>query len=120
MATHDEIDKAIGAHGQWKQKLRTAIDTGQSESTPTKVRQDDNCSFGQWLHNRIDPDVKDTPHYSKIVSLHAQFHEEAGAILALALKGEKDDANDRMKLGGKFASISGQLISTMKEWQSTL
>ena len=120
MSTHDEIHKAIGAHGQWKQKLRTAIVTGESESTPAKVKLDNNCSFGKWLHQRVDPTVRSAPIYAKVVDLHAQFHREAGAILELAVNGRPDEANDRMKLGSKFSGVSSQLISTMKEWQATL
>ncbi|MET1255541.1 CZB domain-containing protein [Aliikangiella maris] len=62
MSTYDEISKAIAAHGQWKQKLRTAIDTGECESTPERVKQDNNCSFGKWLHERIDLAAKESPH----------------------------------------------------------
>lgn len=117
MSTRDEIDKAMGAHGQWKQKLRRAIDSGESESTPDKVRLDNNCSFGKWLYQRIDPAIKSTPQYSKVLDLHKQFHREAGAILELALNGDKEEAGNRMKLRSNFSIVSGQLISAMKEWQ---
>ena len=120
MSLKDDIDLAIGAHGSWKQKLRTAIDTGESPSTPEKVMQDNNCSFGKWLHERITASEKESPYYKEVVELHAEFHKEAGAILALALKGEKDEAYDRIKLGSKFSRVSGGLTRKMKEWQSAL
>jgi hypothetical protein len=120
MSTHDEISKAISAHGQWKQKLRTAIDTGQCESTPDKVKMDNNCSFGKWLYDRIDPAVKSSPFYTKIVKLHAEFHQEAGSILEIALAGDKTAASARIALGSVFAKLSAQLTHEMKEWQGTL
>ncbi len=120
MSVHDEIDKAIAAHGQWKVKLRNAIDTGTCESTPDKVKMDDNCSFGKWLNHRIDNSYKNTSLYKEVIDLHANFHKEAGTILELALNGNKDEANELMKIGGKFTSYSGQLTRKMKEWQSTL
>ena len=120
MSTHDEINNAIAAHGAWKQKLRSAIETGECESTPSKVKQDCNCSFGKWLHERISSNEKKSPYYTEALSVHAQFHLEAGEILDLALKGDKNLANVKMKLGGEFAHLSSKLTHTMKSWQSSL
>lgn len=120
MSIHDEIDKAISAHGMWKQKLRTAIDTGECESTPAKVKKDNNCAFGKWLHERIETSAKSSPCCSEVVNLHAQFHNEAGTILDLALKGDKESANIRMSLGQDFSKYSASLTKKMKEWQASL
>jgi Chemoreceptor zinc-binding domain len=73
MSIQDEINNTIAAHGQWKQKLRTAIDTGESESTPEKVCKDNNCSFGKWIHERIEPSQKSSPHYSRALKLNSDF-----------------------------------------------
>lgn len=120
MSMHKDIDQAILAHSNWKQTLRIAIDTGKCESTPAKVKMDNNCSFGKWLYERIDPSVKGTKHYNEVVDLHAQFHKEAGSILELALDGKKDEANERMKLGSLFSSLSSKLTLKMRAWQETL
>lgn len=120
MSVHDEIDKAISAHSAWKQKLRSAIDTQQCESTPDKVKADNNCGFGKWLHERIDPSVKSSLHYNEVVKLHAAFHTAAGSILELALNGDVHEANKLMGISGDFAKYSGALTVKMKEWQSTL
>jgi methyl-accepting chemotaxis protein len=120
VTVRDEIDKAISAHGMWKQKLRAAIDTGECESTPEKVAMDNNCSFGKWLHERIDPDAKNSYFYIDVVDLHAKFHQEAGKILALALSGSKNEATELLGIHQKFSKYSGQLTRKMKEWQSIL
>lgn len=120
MSVNEEIGKAISAHGQWKRKLKLAIDTGECESTPERVKQDCNCAFGQWLHNRIDPNAKASPFYRDALNTHAEFHREAGSILELALNGEKDAANERMALGSTFSSVSARLTRTMTEWQNSL
>ncbi len=114
----DEIGNAISAHGQWKQKLRVAIDTGASEAKPERVSKDSNCAFGKWLHERIEPEHKKSPYYAEVRELHAKFHREAGAILSLAVVGKKDAANERMKMGGEFAKISGQLTKTLQDWRA--
>ncbi|MBL4583954.1 MAG: CZB domain-containing protein [Pseudomonadales bacterium] len=120
MSIQQEIEKAIAAHGAWKQKLRSAIDLGTSESTPDKVCKDNNCSFGKWLHERIDPSAKDSPFYPTVLKLHAQFHVAAADILTLALRGEKEKANELMGLTKDFAKYSGELTRKMKEWHDTV
>ncbi len=120
MSTHEEINKAIAAHGQWKQKLRTAIDSGECESTPGRVKQDNNCSFGKWLYERIDPEIKGSTFYHTIVKLHAEFHQEAGNILDEALNGDKNIASSQIGLGSQFAKLSAKLTHEMKEWQDSL
>lgn len=120
MNVHDEIDQAIAAHREWKFKLRTAIDTGECESTPEKVKKDNNCSFGKWLHERIDPSVKGSPYYNEIVDLHARFHKEAGSILEMALNGKPEKARELMESGNDFVTLSSLLTLKMTEWQRSL
>lgn len=120
MSVKEEIDKAIAAHGQWKQKLRDAIDSGSCESTPDRVKQDNNCSFGKWLHYRIDPSVKSSEQYNEILKLHADFHREAGAILEIALNGDAQTATERMKIGGDFARLSAEMTRKLTSWRDTL
>ncbi|MCK5881159.1 MAG: CZB domain-containing protein [Sinobacterium sp.] len=120
MKIHDEINSAIAAHGAWKDKLKTAIDTGVCESTPEKVKMDNNCSFGKWLHERIDPADKTSLHYTEVVEMHAKFHKEAGSILESALNGRKEEASDKMALGSDFAVYSGMLTRKMEQWKGSL
>ena len=119
MSVHDEIDKARSAYGAWKQKLRAAIDTGASELTPEKASKDNDCSFGKWLHERIEASEKESSYYVEIVQLHAEFHLAEGEILRLALLGEKDKAIKLMGLTEEFAQKSGYLTKKMKEWQAS-
>jgi len=120
LSVKDEINKAISAHGMWKHKLRTAIDTGECESTPLKVKRDNNCAFGKWLHERIDNDSKGSAFYSEVVDLHKHFHQEAGAILELALDGDPEQARGLMAIGQPFAKYSAALTRKLKEWQTVL
>lgn len=120
MSIQNEINQAISAHGQWKNKLRDAIETGQCESTPDKVKMDNNCSFGKWLHYKIGPDEKKSAHYNTVVKMHADFHKEAGSILELALNGNKEEAQQRIGFGSKFAALSASLTSEMKRWKDSL
>lgn len=120
MGIQDEIAKAIESHAHWKSKLRMAIELGVSEFTPDQVREDKNCMFGEWLHHYIEDAYRDTPEYREIVSLHANFHKEAGEILELALNGNAKEADRRMKIGGRFSAYSETLIRKMRAWQESL
>ncbi len=120
MAILEQIDKAITAHGQWKVNLRNAIDTGHCESTPERVRQDDNCAFGKWLHHHVEPAQKRNPHYTTAMDLHARFHREAGDILAMASAGEKTEAEARMAMGSPFRQLSARLTNELQDWKADL
>ena len=120
MSVKEELDMAIGAHGAWKQKLRTAIDAGECESTPEKVKKDNNCAFGKWLHERIDPSVKSSSYYKEAVVLHADFHKEAVSILGMALNGKKEEASNKLNIGSDFSKASANLTKKLNEWKKTL
>ena len=120
MNPQEQINKAIGAHGMWKVRLKDAISTGKSDANPNMVKADNNCEFGKWLYGSIAPELRNTPTYEIIVQYHAEFHKEAGRILQLALEGKKEDADNGMKASSAFASISSSLTSTMIEWKRSL
>ena len=54
MSLKDEISAAIGAHGSWKTRIRTAIESGTSEFSPLNVAADNKCAFGKWLYGVTD------------------------------------------------------------------
>ncbi len=116
----DEIRKAISAHGGWKNKLRTIAETGQSEVTVEHVRADNNCAFGKWLHTRIEPGYKQSPHYQNALKLHAEFHVEAAKVLAHGIKGEKEQAFELMSLSSDFTQISAKLTKELSTWLEEL
>lgn len=119
MANKDEITKAIGAHGLWKQRLRQAIDTGKSDFTVEKVRPDNNCDFGKWLHGLAAGD-KTSAHWKTVQELHANFHQEASRVLDLALKGKKPDAEKGIAPDSPFAKVSTSLTGAMMKWKESI
>lgn len=69
MSIQDEIAKAIGAHGVWKMRRRTAIDTGKADAQAADVAKDNVCPFGQWLYGPTLPaDVPPAPTTPRCVS----------------------------------------------------
>lgn len=120
MSEIGELDRAISKHAQWKIRLRTAIDTGQSEWTPEAVQSDRNCDFGKWLH-ALSEEEKRSELWGKVAKLHANFHMVAAKILRLALDGRQDEANSLLTAkGGEFADSSVKLINAMADWKKIL
>jgi len=116
----EQINKAIATHGMWKARLRNAIETGVSEFEPETVRTDNHCDFGKWLHEKVPEVLKSTSIYETVLEYHAEFHVEASRVLALALTGDKEEAEKSMSSSSKFAAISAALTTTMIEWKKEI
>lgn len=111
-----QINDAIGAHGQWKLRLRTAISTGRSEVTPMVARCDDQCAFGKWIHGpKIDPAVKTGLPFQVVKRLHAEFHQSAGTVLSLALSGDAKGA--QKMLDSDYGDRSEKLVRALSKWK---
>lgn len=116
MSKAEEIKKAIGAHGMWKVRLRSAVDTGKSEFTVDKVKADNNCDFGKWLHGLPEGEKKSLS-WTKVRDLHAKFHVEAAKILESALAGKKEAAAKGLDTASEFSKLSANLTGAMMSWE---
>ena len=111
-----QIKEAIGAHGAWKLKLKTAINVGYSEYAPKDVRCNDKCRFGQWLHSPdISDEIRTSTPYRVIDRLHSEFHECAANVLELATSGQPVDA--LKMLDGEFTLKSEKLVRGLQKWK---
>jgi len=115
----NQITQAIGAHGQWKRKLEDAIESGQSAVNVATASRDDACQFGKWLHS-LEAEARGQPRVKRVCELHADFHREAGHVLDLALRGEKEQAHRCMKVGSRFAQTTAALTDEMTRWKASL
>lgn len=114
------IDSAIADHGKWKHLLWLAIETGDSESTPSVVKADNQCQFGKWLYG-IPPEAKANPFYPAVVASHAQFHAKAACLLQLALDGNTKQAEAEIRAGTSgFTRASAALTTMMVQWKESL
>ena len=117
MAFEDEINKAIGAHGMWKNRLRSAIDTGKADANPADVAKDNGCPFGQWLYGSTIPaSARNGANYATVRKLHADFHKCASNILECVSTGQKAKADTLM--AGEYATVSSNLTAAMMKWKT--
>lgn len=111
----EQIDKAIGAHGAWKVKLKQNID-GTLSLIPAEVSVDNRCEFGKWLYSLTGAQTSD-PHYKDVLALHKAFHNAAGDVVLKVMKGDKAGAEASIGLNGAYSSASSKLTAKMMEWK---
>jgi hypothetical protein len=115
------LEKAIAAHANWKARLRGAVGTGKFDVPASTVKMDSQCDFGKWLNG---PDLtaaeKQTENYRAVKQLHAQFHQEAGRVIELAISGQKDAAEAAISMGGSYAQSSTKLTEAVVRWRQSL
>ncbi len=109
------IRKAIGAHGAWKMKLKTAINTGRINVSPDEVACHACCEFGRWLESSdIHPLVKERKPYQVIHRLHRDFHQTAGEVMRLAAIGDESGAVSL--LGSDYVEKTEKLSRALLKW----
>jgi Chemoreceptor zinc-binding domain len=116
MAFEEQIDKAIGAHGIWKMRLRTAIASGKVDASPSEVAKDNACAFGQWLYGPgLSPAVRASAEYANVRAQHANFHKCAAKVLECVSHGDKAQAAALMD--GEYRKVSSGLNAAMMKWK---
>ena len=114
MVDVQEIEAAIGAHGMWKNKLKSVIATRQTDIPVTTIATDNSCKFGKWLYS-LSVAEKSTPQFQNIKDLHAQFHRVAGKVAKLGVEGHNIQAE--ALISGEFNEISSKLTQSMMAWK---
>ena len=112
-----QFDQALAAHRQWMNRLARCIDLDTRELEASLVAEDHHCDFGRWLYGRVHAADKRSPHYGRVKTLHAQFHAEAGRVLALALTGRKAEAQAALAPEGRYNRLSEELVAAIAAWQ---
>ncbi|HQY57821.1 MAG: CZB domain-containing protein [Nitrospira sp.] len=114
----EQIDKAIGAHGAWKVKLRQNID-GTLALVPAEVGVDNRCEFGKWLYSLTGTPTATDPYYKEILELHKSFHKIAATVVTKVQSGDKPGAEASIGLKGDYTIASSKLTAKMVEWKKT-
>jgi len=114
----EQIDKAIGAHGAWKVKLRQNID-GTLSLVPAEVGVDNRCEFGKWLYSLTGTPAATDPYYKEILELHKAFHKVAATVVTKVQSGDKTGAEAAIGFKGDYTAASSKLTAKMMEWKKT-
>jgi len=115
-----QTNKAISAHVLLTAKLKAAIQSGESSYFLPEVEADDQCELGKWLKSPISPESHNSPHYTKTLELHHQFHREAGRILRLAIDGKSAEALRAMEANAEITKACASLVSELRAWNQAM
>ncbi len=99
------LDNAIGAHVEWKMKLRSAI-SAQSQMDAATISKDDCCPLGQWLHGEAKQKYGRFGSYKECVGAHAAFHREAGKVAGLINQKQYAAAEKALEGGTSYSAAS--------------
>lgn len=114
----EEINEAIGAHGAWKHRLRTAAMKNETSLPVDDICCDNKCRFGKWLYD-LPADQLQAGYAAKVRDLHAQFHRTAGDVAKLIRDGRSDDALKGIE-SGTFVDHSKTLSRELTAWKMSL
>lgn len=117
--THQDLASslhdAIGQHGAWKLRLKTAMLTRRAQVTAAEASRCDCCAFGQWLDDpkRGGAYAVGVPH--RVVSrIHAEFHQLAGEVVAAIERGDMAQAQSVFE--AQFLPKSEHLVRNISKW----
>jgi len=114
--TDINLDNAIKAHADWRAKLRTAANNGDTLDEDM-VGRDDCCELGRWLHGAAASRYSLRPTFVSLIGAHAHFHKEAEKVARTINKGEGSKAINMLSSGTPFSNASsevGRLIINLK------
>lgn len=121
MSATSQIEQAIGTHGLFKLRLRSAISTGRLEGSVATLGSHLNCAFGKWMDSpSVAPPTKASSQYAKVDLLHARFHVAAAKVAALAIAGKADEAKAALEPDGEFSLVAAEFMTAMHEWKGNI
>ncbi|MFG6467629.1 methyl-accepting chemotaxis protein [Roseateles sp. BYS87W] len=114
VAADFDFDAAIGAHRDWKVKLRQAIAERSHLDADTLCR-DDQCPLGRWLHGDGQRRWGTRPTFVALLGKHAQFHQVAGDVARRINGGQYDQAERLIGSGSAFAQVSSEVATLLTQ-----
>lgn len=110
------LDNAILAHYEWKNKLKAAI-SGKAQLDAATISKDNCCEFGKWLYGEGGGLYGKKPEFTTILQKHKAFHLEAGKVATVINAKRYDDAAKMIENNTPFALAStavGVAVNALK------
>ena len=104
-------EKAIAAHGLWKQKMRKCI-AGELKLDPLEVEKPNVCDFGKWLESEGRAELK-SDDFVAIHAAHANFHRIAATVVRDHASGRTLAVQGALDIGGSFMNASVALTELL-------
>jgi hypothetical protein len=104
-----DLDAAIGAHTQWKIKLRTAINRKEQLDAAT-ISKDNCCELGKWIYGEGRQSLGTKPEFTAMLEKHKVFHGEAGKVATAINAGKYTDASTMISGDSPFGTASSSVV----------
>jgi hypothetical protein len=114
-----DIDAAVLAHQQWKQRLLAHL-AGNAEAglDVERICSDDRCDLGRWIHGQGRARLGTFPGFTALRSHHRMFHHVACNVLALEKAGKRVDA--RRMVADQFEAYSDRVTEDLQLLQQVV
>jgi methyl-accepting chemotaxis protein len=113
------LDDAIGAHSQWKIKLRMAISKHETLDAAT-IGKDNCCELGKWLYGEGRGLYSAKPQFAILMEKHKAFHSEASKV-ATAINAKKYEDADKMISGSSpFGAASSEVATSISNLKKAI
>ena len=110
------LDSAILAHYEWKNKLKAAI-TAKAQLDAATISKDNCCEFGKWLYGEGGGLYGKKPEFVAILQKHKTFHLEAGKVASVINAKRYDEASNMIGSSAPFGMAStavGVAVNALK------
>lgn len=108
-----DLDKALGAHADWKVKLRVAL-TDKQKLDADKISSDCHCELGLWLKGEGRAIHQASESFRACVEGHTNFHRAAGAIARAINNGDYAGAERQLEAGTPFSDASSTVAVAIR------
>jgi hypothetical protein len=79
-----DIDVAIRAHQNWKDRLTLYLEGKSSEDLrPELICHDNRCDLGKWIYSDGEKQLGQYTIFSELRAVHKMFHRQASSVIAL-------------------------------------
>ena len=103
------LAQATQAHKQWK----TIFENSLKQQIPIdvdRVRRDDCCGLGKWLHTNGQRYYGALPEFTLLIEKHRSFHEVAGIVANVINSRQLPNSDGMLGAGSQFAVASTEVI----------
>jgi len=109
-----DIDMAIAAHDNWKQRLLAYLSGSSSEDLrPEVICADDRCDLGKWIYGDGAKQLNGFASFSELRATHKMFHYTASSVVALKTAGKVEEAKALMS--GEYEKTSSRIIGRLRD-----
>ncbi len=109
-----DLDVAIGAHRNWKDRLTNYLEGHSTEDLrPEVICHDDRCDLGKWIYSDGQKQLGQYPMFIELRAVHKIFHQQASSVVALHQSGKLDAA--KWLLDGEYTKTSNRIVSRLED-----